>query len=71
MEFITLDNLRHYHSLIKELLAENPNVSQKAISEMQIDALFVEPNEIIIYYEGEEPIINTHLIEGLHVEEKV
>lgn len=71
MEFITLDNLRHYHSLIKELLAENPNVGSKAISEMQIDALFVEPNEIIIYYEGEEPIINTHLIEGLHVEEKI
>lgn len=39
---------------------------------MQIDALFVKPNEIIIYYEGEQlPIINTHLIEGLYVEEEV
>lgn len=38
---------------------------------MQIDALFVQPNEIILYYEGDAPIINTHLIEGLYVEEEV
>lgn len=62
-------DLKHSATLLHKL--NNLKVDQEAISEMQIDALFVKPNEIIIYYEGEEPIINTHLIEGLYVEEEV
>lgn len=63
-------DLKHSATLLHKL--NNLKVDQKAISEIQIDALFVEPNEIIIYYEGEEPpIINTHLSEELYVEEEV
>lgn len=37
---------------------------------MQIDALFVQPNEIILYYEGDAPIINSHLKPGFVYEEE-
>lgn len=61
-------DLKHSATLLHKL--NNLKVDQKAISEMQIDALFVQPNEIILYYEGEAPIINSHLKPGFVYEEE-
>lgn len=67
MKFNELD-LRHDTTFLYKL--NHLKVDQEAISEMQIDALFVQPNEIILYYEGDAPIINSHLKPGFVYEEE-